>query len=836
MFENNNLSIIKEIAGEQYKNHRLRNIISIFAICLTTILITAMLTAGISFISTSENAMEQTPGPEAHGIIIGNRSHYDNIIQENEVEWADYVEQCSTAPLHNNEFGGIETQLYAPDMSFYRHNHVELIEGTYPQSTSEILISDSMLHNIQMESPVGKEFPLEVVILQNGENVEQKINMRICGIYKNPLSLISSIYDEIYTAPGFAKEYNKEMNQKEHIIYVKLNNLNPLLLKTDIEEKLDSLHDKAGGFYASAGKYGTALLSSSFIMLLPVLFFVALLMGSGYFLIYNIFHISISSDVRWFGMMKTIGTTKKQLKDILSIQIRRMSILGIGAGVILGYVIGCLIAPRVLGLTDWSLYYKAPAFLPIALVAILFSWITVKISARKPLKTASSISPVSAARYVPVKKKNIFTVISLALSGSIFLIVMNVVIGFQEDIYVNRYNQNDFQIMHKASLWLQSEPYQPISEDLVRKISELSFVEKEDIIYMARSNDEEKNERFYLESKGEIKPEGKLYNFYEKLLGEYLPMSLRGNMSIGIFGIPKNRWETELANYNIISGEIDEEKFASGDYIVYRKENFENLARTYGITSQADKEDMIQTGDRLNVSFYDKERDCYIQKELTVMAVIERANQYTSSDISSSILIMPDTLFKEIYSGYSHMIGSIQITAKDDLSKDQFNQIMNAVKEEHSTQLMTTSKYQKSLDAENTKNTYTYIGIFLVTILSIVGISNVVNTVSADIFAHRIEYAAMQSIGMTKKQLFRLLLKEGGKFCIWAVILVIPLGSAGAYMIAGSPLFTGFNVFLFVESILIIVIVMLLICAALAKILTQVLNKKSIVERLREIE
>lgn len=839
MYENNNKKIINEIAKEQYKNHKLRNYISILAISLTAILITAMLTAGFSLLSTADNAMEQAPGPEAHGSIEGGKEHFEKILKEKEIEWADFVEKCSKTPLHNNEFGGIETRLFAPDMNFYNDNHINMLEGSYPKTTSEIIISDTMVKNLGIESPVGKDYPLDVVILKDETEVEQKIPMKISGVYKNPLYQISSIYEEIYTAPGFAKEFNPKIGEENHIIYVKFNNLNPILLKRDIEVKLYALCDKVGGMHASAGKNSQIGFNSALVMVLPILFLVLLLMSSGYFLIYNIFHISISSDIRWFGMMKTIGTTKKQLKSILNIQINRMSVIGIGIGVIVGYAIGCLIAPQVIKtLTDWGVYYKAPPFIQIGLLAIIFAWTTVRVSARKPLQTASAISSVEAAKYVPPKKKNIFTIVSLALSCSILLIVVNVVLGFQTNIYIDRYNQNDFQVRHKSSMWASDERYQPISQSLVERIGKLPFIKQEDIIYMARTNDEEDMSNFYFESTGEIKPEGKLYNYYQKLLGEHISMntSSRENFSLNIFGMPAHRWKTEMTNYNILSGEIDEEKFASGDYIVYQEQDLDYLRSVYGITSKATKEDRIQAGDILDLSFYDKERDCYIEKELTVMAVIERANEYSSSDIGSAVIVMPDRLFKEIYSQYDNMIASIQLTAKEDLSKDQIAQIMNFVKEEHSTQLMTSSRYQQGLDAENVKTTYAVIGFLLVAILGIIGISNVSNTVAADIFAHRIEYASMQSIGMTKKQLFLNLLRQSGRFSILAVIFTIPLGGIGAYMLGDSAFFTGFNAILYIETIFVIVIIMFAICAAMAKILTNVLNQKSIVERLREIE
>ena len=838
MFENNNKEIIKEVAWEQYKNHKLKNYITIFAIALTTILITAILTAGFSFISTIDNGMEQSPGPEAHGSIGGGIKQYERVLEQDEVEWADYVEICSTAGLHNYEFGGIESRLFAPDDSFYRDNHVILSEGRYPQSTSEILISDTMAKNIGMDSPIGKGFPLDVVILQDGENVEQEIPMKICGVYKNPLYQISSIYEEIYTAQGFSLEFNPELDQDNHIIYVKLNNINPLLLKTDIEWKLADLCDKVGGSSSSAGKNSTTGFSDSLMVVIPVLFLVLLLMCSGYFLIYNVFYISISSEIRWYGMMKTIGTTKKQLKQILNLQMRRMSSIGITVGVIIGYGIGCLIGPRVIGMTIFSVYYKSPPFIIIALLAVFFAYFTVRISARKPFAMAANISSVAAAKYVAPKKKTIFTIISLSLSGSIFLIVMNVVIGFQTDVYINRYNQNDFQVNHNSFLWDIDESYQPISDELAPQIKDLSFVEKVDLIYMARTKDNQQGDFSYESSTGEIKPEGKLYDFYQREYGEGFPYFINemGNLKLPIFGIPQDRWDTEMANYNIKSGEIDKEKFASGDYIVFQEENNEYMKTVYKLKSTTKEKDRITAGDKLSLSFYDEGREAYIDKEVTVLAVLEKAHDYSSSDISAAVIIMPDHMFKEIYSGYSEKIGGIQIETKEEMTEKEISQVTDLVRQEHNVQLRTASRYQSSKDAESTKITYTFIGSFFVVILGIIGISNIINTVTADIFARRKEYAAMQSIGMTKKQLYRELLINSGKFCIYALLITIPLGGVGAYILADLNLFTGFNLLLYIQSVLCVMLVMLIICAIIAKILTQVLNSKSIVERLREIE
>ncbi len=130
--------------------------------------------------------------------------------------------------------------------------------------------------------------------------------------------------------------------------------------------------------------------------------------------------ISVVNDIRQSGLLKTLGATAAQLKKMLSWQVRRLAAVGIALGVAAGYVIGLILAPRVMAMTDWSLYYKAPSFGWMALCAAAFAGITVWFSAIKPLSIVD-ISPIEAQHFEPKGSKNIFTVLSLALSGVIFL-------------------------------------------------------------------------------------------------------------------------------------------------------------------------------------------------------------------------------------------------------------------------------------------------------------------------------------------------------------------------------------------------------------------------------
>ena len=111
-----------------------------------------------------------------------------------------------------------------------------------------------------------------------------------------------------------------------------------------------------------------------------------------------------------------------------------------------------------------------------------------------------------------------------------------------------------------------------------------------------------------------------------------------------------------------------------------------------------------------------------------------------------------------------------------------------------------------------------------------------INTLTSDVFARRRELAALQSIGMTIRQLKGMLFKEAMRYCLPAVVIAVPAGGILASMVAGDWTFTGFSTALFIAASAGAVLVIGGIAFVVTDMLVKNLNKKSVVERLREIE
>lgn len=117
-----------------------------------------------------------------------------------------------------------------------------------------------------------------------------------------------------------------------------------------------------------------------------------LVMLAAYFIIYNIFSISLVNDIHFYGMMKTIGNTSKQIKSVLNWQIYAMiSPLAVLIGLFGGHLCGRVIAPHMIKtFTDTiSKYYEPVPIISTSLIVVIFVFITLKISCGTSFKKVS---------------------------------------------------------------------------------------------------------------------------------------------------------------------------------------------------------------------------------------------------------------------------------------------------------------------------------------------------------------------------------------------------------------------------------------------------------------
>ncbi len=848
MFQNSNTGLEKELAAEDYKAHPVRNGMAVLAVALTTILICVVFTVGFGFVRAVSLSFGASPGPGADSCFIyGDEEVLERAEALPQVDWAAYVRRCSTTYLHNKEFSGLDVRLFIADEVHYEKNMVELISGHYPEKADEILVSDTMSKRLGLEEKIGAVYTLAVVVQGEDGETEREIPMTVCGYYRNPLANISSIYEEIYTGEDFLPTYNPLLVPGYDMIYVRLNNLDFWKLGRDRGEKLAEVNVLAGG---NGNGYKMSDTSGGIMALIFLI--VAIVMFCGYIFIYNVFDISIVNDIRFYGALKTIGMTSRQLGRMLFYQMNRISLWGIVIGSLVGYGVGQFASRKlVAGFAEGiAMYYQPAGPLKTFALSAVFAWLTVYISTKRPFRKACAISPVEAARYRGKQKKGLFSVLSFSISGILFLLVYTISMGYRVDVMMERYNETDFRISHKGCMWEQEEFYRPIGQELVRELEALDFAENFGLIYSARTKPD-----YYLwngvyryrSSSGEIGKEGELAldmnacNESWRAKGgiDIFPENERGNYAVRVLGVPPEYLLRDEKYVDVLEGVLDAEKFAEGEYLVYNRLGLGGKEQAMELMEGMEYQ--VHAGDRVTVRFYDDAAQRYVERSYTVMAIIASNSMFGTPNTKEGNIILSDEEFCSIYSDHENLVSRIcfdsplPLNSKNlEAGKAQYETVAGILKEEGNLQLMLDARYLSGVEFVGNKKTITAFGMFLAAIVGLIGIANLVNTVTTDVMTRKLEYAAMQSIGMTGKQMERDIFTKYARYILTSVGLAVVFGSVLTYQAAGSPTFTGFSFWDFAWAFAILLLFSLLLCAAMARILRKVMNRKSVVERLRE--
>ncbi|MBD5492196.1 MAG: ABC transporter permease [Lachnospiraceae bacterium] len=850
MFQNSNAGLERELAAEDYKAHSVRNRMAILAVALTTILICVVFTVGIGFIKAVTLSFGASPGPGADSCsIYGDEEVLAKVRELPQVDWAAYVKRCSTTYLHNREFSGLEVRLFAADKVHYDKNMVELIAGDYPQKADEILLSDTMSKRLGLGEEIGAEYSLTVVIQGEEEEIEQVIPMTVCGYYKNPLKNISNFYEEIYTGNDFIQNYNPLLAEGYDQIYVKLNNLAFYKLGRDRDEKLDEVNTLVGG---NGSGYKMSDMNGGVMALIFLI--VLIIMFCGYIFIYNVFDISIVNDIRFYGELKTIGMTAGQLRRMLFYQMNRIAVWGIVIGTLIGYGVGRFAGRSIVSrfADGIAMYYQPAGIVEAFVLSAAFAWITVYISTKRPFRTVCTISPVEASKYRGKQKKGVFSVLSFGISGILFLLVYTLSAGYNVDVMMERYNETDFRISHKAAIWMQEEAYRPVSQELIVALEEQALTENFSLIYQARTKPDFfvwNGIHWYEASLGEIGKEGELAadirsvndNLMKKGNDKVVfPENERGNYRVSIIGVSPEYLARDEKYMEILEGAIEPEKFAGGDYMIYRRLTLGGKEQSLALTEEMD--DQVHAGDKVTVPFYDDVAQRYVERTYTVMAIVADDWMFGTPNTKLGNIIISDREFCSIYSDYENLVSRICFDASEKFSsadleegKEQYETVAELLEADGNLQLKLDAKYQDGVEFMEEKKTITIFGMFLAVIVGLIGIANLINTVTTDVMARKLEYAAMQSIGMTGKQMERDISTKYARYIFISVGLAAIFGTLLTYLVAASPVFTGFSLLAFMQAFLIFLLFSIVLCMVMARILTKAMNRKSIVERLREV-
>ncbi|MBR3588814.1 MAG: ABC transporter permease [Clostridia bacterium] len=830
------MNVFNKVTLEMLKKNKSRTVVTIIGIILSAAMICAVTTS----VASLYNYLLQNEIYESgdwHGAATDTDwQTFKRIEKSAEVENAVYFHQLGYAVAEGckNEYKPYLFVIGASD-GFKETMPVHITKGRYPASPSEILIPHHLHSNGGVETEIGDVLTLEV-----GERIFEDYSMGQNNPYQGEAESLENtktrtyeivgFYErpgfEEYTAPGYTAITVAEKNIDifgKYDVFFKMNK--PSQIYSFMEtNKISGTTNSDVLLYSGVSAFDgfTATIYSLAAIV------IALIMFGSVSLIYNAFSISVSERTKQFGLLSSIGATKKQLRKMVLFEALAVSTVGIPLGVIAGVggigVTLMVIGHRLQQITDFAIPMRV-CVSPVAIVAaIVIALLTVLISAWIPSKRATRVSAIEAIRQtkdVNVKEKNVklspityklfglpgvlaskyykrsrkkyrTTVVSLFMSVVLFVsasaftdyLMATVEAGFDE-------NAIDISYITEHSKFDNEGKGGITRDELLEKFKKTECVT--DAVYTQHTVTNATIDKKYLKEKVAENAQSELINRSGK-------DEAVADIAIGVVFVNDSEFEKLVAKYK-----LDKSKY-------FDKENPLSIVVDGNTTFNSEKEkyvrcDVLKSDESVAEFTTQKDIEGYYHYG---NQTDEEGNEFIiyASKTGSDRKIIPveETKIhltlesgKRIYEKpfYCNMTSANLIYIYPASMMESFNwnksvrsYFFSVISTDHAksssalkTMLLdngfsTTNLFDHGQEVENERNLVMIVRIFaygFIVLISLISAANVFNTISTNIALRRREFAMLKSVGMTKKGFNRMMNFECLLYGSRALLFGIPV-------------------------------------------------------------
>ena len=705
---------------------------------------------------------------------------------------------------------------------------VKLKEGQLPQKENDIVVSKGILEALGQNGKIGDTITVPYQILKDdGLDYTKEKDFRICGfLADNESSKEQKQYTSLVSEAFLKAEIPVEQVKYRFLLQVNGQKGNTT---ADYTETIQNIA-RQFGISEDDMNINKEYLAANYVdpATIPVIVGIMLIVVlAGIITIYSVYYVSMNQRVREFGKLKAIGATKRQLRQIVLREGMGVALFAIPIGLLIGTVAVKVVllqfvehakdsnvliteAYKVVAKGEVQLYYWW-----IYLLAIAVTLCTVYLSLMKPMRMAAKVSEIEAMRYqggskrqkssrkgyqflnigrltkrnlAENKKKSTITIVSMAVTGIFVMMVATVLscanpMESAKSSIVGQYEISPIvesgNKEHPEYEWAEVQKNNPLNEGLKQQIEELDGVERVDVFTA-------------------LKVSGG--PFEEKIGTEF------------INGVPEEYAE-ELKK-GITEGNVTYEELKSGDKVILDRA----LLHWYPD---------IKVGDKLKLNIHDG--DNTFQKEIEVAAI----GEYGTGLTNYNCLIMAKEGAEKLTINNSSSY--FQVIADKDYD-EALEASLQAIVDGSGRLQMRTWKNENDTWENAIQMTRGACYAFII-ILAAISIMNLINTMINSVHVRKKELGMMQAIGMSDRQLMKMLQLEGIFYTVGTLIISIGVGS-----LAGYPLFlyakrTGmFDISTYhypVTAAIIIILTLFVIQMLLAIFIAKSVRKDSLIERIR---
>ncbi|MCI8647134.1 MAG: FtsX-like permease family protein [Firmicutes bacterium] len=839
MLKVNNKGIVAEVAKITYRANWKRNLLTIFAILLTTFLISIVIAIGSSYWDAISQRQLRMEGMDYDISLTEPKKEQAELIRSMEnVKWAGLSVKCAIAEKYQDLSLG-KSRLYWVDDTCWNRQIIPALEtwkGTYPQKEDELLLSEPLLKAMGIKNPkLGMKLPIGYFSLadEGGEDGDEEAlvqkDFTLCGWYRD-----YSGRQQGYVSKAFFRTTGvKQTDLTQGSLKITLKS--PFYTKEDIVSMQNAV--KIGRQQIIEADYDTI---STFLKMLVVLaLMLIMIFVTGYLFIYNSLYISISKDIRYYGQLKTVGMTSRQLKGIIYRQTLTNSLIGIPLGIISSALVSGIIISGILSAMDpLSADAVSPAQLWVYLISGVFAFLTNLLSSKKPAKIAGDCSPVEAIRYTGVKagrrakkreqagigamafqnmfrdkKQAVIILMSFTIAIAVFLVINVVVRANNAEHLLNSIYSFDIEMVNETSI--EENEHQIFTEKKLAQIREIPGVKDVRTVTAARA----------------------VIPYDEAFLGEYYRELYKSRYTPG-------NYEKDIKLYK------------------HDPANDLFLSRLVGIETDGKEFELLsQEADGLNAADFEAgktavtvrgvmvDSDCHMkgktavfslpqspqpkkQHSLRIAAVTRHCPAVFSEGYTPELIVSQTFAEKLLGKTFTEVV---RVTYDEAFSKETEKQVRAVFAGEKDVTY--NSKLDRYDEMQHSQNQVMVLGGSLGVLIALLAVLNYLNMMAASIQNRSKEFAALESIGMTSRQVRKMLSLEGAGYGILSLVAAAVAGIPASYLVFESTnLYGGLSWSVPWGSNLLLFAIVILLCMAAPVLLYRRTQKASIIDRLRAQE
>ena len=871
------MNLLNKLTLKNLKLNKKRTIVTIIGIILSVALITAVTSMFFSAYHSIIKYETSIKGDFHYEFMNVSGKDLKTFENNRNIEEFGIVKNIGYANLteSQNEYKPY-AYIKAFDNKAFANLAIKLISGRLPKNDNEIVIPSHLKTNGRINYKVGDTITLEVgKRVQDGFELNQDNNKtdefeeiidtmtknyKIVGIIKRP-----SNYIESYEAPGytFITYLNKINDDNDYDLYVKYNS-KALKHESDVTADILNVPRKAYksiNDYEIIGKLNEKQLAkiskqmekakynyvvNSYLILLEsglfkdsstkalgtlVLIVCIIIVFTSVFCIKNSFDISITEKTRQYGMLASIGATKKQIKKNVLYEAFILGLIGIPIGILCGifasYIL-VIVSNYLLNvsLNDLKLIFS------LSWIAIVFSIIlgiiTIYLCAIKSARKASKITPINAIRNsddIKIKSKKLktpkwikkvfkiggeisyknlkrnrkkyrTTVISIIVCVSVFIAMSyftqltNIVIKSEVTDY--DYNLNVFydyseQIDKKLTNVLDSEYVNNYSK--IR--SEYLILNPDDVLY---SKD------------------------YQKYFKEY------GSDSIEVISLGEKEYNNYLKKLNINYDDAKDKGILINKIKLEVTENKKLKKKIMDVYDTSNKS--------IKGYYYSRTDSKENNLEIPIVKYTDlKPLGFTNMSSNVTSIIISDEMFNKVFENELK-----QIDSKIYIDSNNVSKLQDIIDRELKSYDYNLNNIEEQ--AKQKKSLFILIDIFLygfIIVIALIGITNIFNTITTNMKLRQKEFAMLLSIGMTKKEFNKMISLESFFYGMKSLLIGIPLGCILSYLmhkvLANGSIEIPFKLPL--VGIIISILAVFILITVIMKYSIKKINKQNIIETIR---